>query len=153
MISSPVRPLATYSSTILKLHMRHTANEVDGEVLFGLNDENLKSGIGIEAYGSRLKIMNAINDLFLGGECKYQVASTAADFFHSLPSIIYNISHRVATIDIRLLSRTLPPWYSRGHRNLVCLVTTAGQMRGAGDFFPDGGKGKQRYTGPVLGEC
>jgi SAM domain (Sterile alpha motif) len=73
------------SSNILKLHMRRTVNEIDGEVLFGLNDKNLKSDIGIEAYGPRLKIMNAINDLFPGGECEYQVASTVADFFHSLP--------------------------------------------------------------------
>jgi hypothetical protein len=65
--------------------MRRTENKVNGEVLLGLKDENLKSGIGIEAYGPRLKIMNAINDLFPGGECEYQVASTAADFFHSLP--------------------------------------------------------------------
>jgi hypothetical protein len=67
-----------------------TENEVDGEVLLGLNDENLKSGIGIEAYGPRLKIMNAMNDLFPGGECEYQVASTAADFFHSLPLTYYS---------------------------------------------------------------
>jgi len=119
--------------------MRRTANEVDGEVLFGLNDENLKSSIGIEAYGPRLKIMNAINDLFPGGECEYQASSTAADFFHS--SLTYHSQylpscrcHCHLAVVVNAAS-----WYSR---NLVCLVTAAGQIHDAGDFFPNEGKGK-----------
>jgi hypothetical protein len=72
------------SSNISQLRMRRTENLIDGEVLRQLSDERIKDSIGIEEYGPRLKIMNAINGLF-PGECQYELASTAADIVHSLP--------------------------------------------------------------------
>jgi hypothetical protein len=56
---------------ISKLHMRRTANLVDGEVLLELDDEMIRSRIGIVADAPRHKIMKAINDLFPEGECEY----------------------------------------------------------------------------------
>jgi hypothetical protein len=59
--------------------MRRIANDVDAEVLSAFTVENLKSDIGIESFGIRTKIMNAINELGLAGEWKWIVSSSAAD--------------------------------------------------------------------------
>jgi hypothetical protein len=56
-------------STPCDLLVRRTANDVDGVVLSTLRVNNLKSDIGIESYGVRVKIHNAIQELFPGGEC------------------------------------------------------------------------------------
>jgi hypothetical protein len=48
--------------------MRRIANDVNVEVLSALNVENLKSDIGIESFGIRTKIKNAIDELGLDGE-------------------------------------------------------------------------------------
>jgi hypothetical protein len=79
--------------------MRRIVNDVDAEVLSTLNVENLKSDIGIESYGIRTKIQNAINELGLDGEWKWIVASSAADVTPLLNySFLIPLSRRTSSL-------------------------------------------------------
>lgn len=60
-------------------YIRRIANDIDADALSLLNIENLKSELRIESFGIRAKIMIAIRELDLGGECRWLDVAIAAD--------------------------------------------------------------------------
>jgi len=90
---------------------KFTANDVDAEVLLTLNVENLKSDIGIESYGVRVEIKNAINDLFPGGVPEIENDNTI-----NLRGVLLLRTH---TIQFQSDRRTLCP-NQRARRGIHC---------------------------------
>jgi hypothetical protein len=62
-----------------KLLIGRVANDVDGVVLPALKNDILQSRFGIESFGIRFKITQAIKELFPDGEYTRLVTSTTAD--------------------------------------------------------------------------
>jgi hypothetical protein len=61
--------------------MLQIVNDIRGDVLLALDINNLKSDVGIESFGTRYAIMEAVKKLRSEGECEWLVEPNIADFF------------------------------------------------------------------------